>query len=362
MSTTLLHHTPTEWLGYSPDHPPFDEWLTASRVYERPHHAVDDEIFSVDKEKASQNAKLSLIEGIERLGICCVYETRHDYQRLFGPALSEGLFVLKEVVFYADGVQGYQGCKLALPFGLELGMSRIEIGERLGNAIDHRKVFDLPSDRYLCEAEYMVNVSYESDKSVIIHVRRIHEFDRRQLLPSRSPLVSWRSPNYTIESLVEKINCSAEDETLNAITRPLGWHSVGIDMSECHEIDRLIPEHGLALYYRQREDFLGLISPEKLASVPNTQFVGFRVNRAGDMRSNGFSGRLPFDLSFHDAPSVILKKMGAAPDKEGISDDIGYFAWNKPNVIVHAMYSLIDMQMYRLSLFSPIMLGEFSCK
>jgi hypothetical protein len=76
------------------------------------------------------------------------------------------------------------------------------------------------------------------------------------------------------------------------------------------------------------------------------------------MQSDGFFGEMPFDLKFHDSPQSIRNKVGVVPDKHEESEDTGFFMWKLNNMILHTMYSLIDLQLYRITIFSRSMSEE----
>lgn len=358
MPTNITEIPPISWLGFSPEHSGFDEWLTQNRVYERPHTAIDDSEYDDDQDGAYENAETSLIEQAEHLGLCLVYVLREDYQRLFGAAKSKGDFILKELVYYAHGIQGYQSYKHGLPLGLQLGMNRRNVQACLGSHIGFRIVHELDSERYLVKGCFIVNVSYFAEKAAIIHLRPIHIYDQLELGLDGEPIVHLKPSQFKLNNLIGLLGYSAHSPQLDELTENLGWNSQNVDMSDCHEIDKLIKNNGLTLYYRQRKEVSGQFSTEEANSLPSTLLVGFRVNRRGDMHSEGFCGDMPFDLKFQDSPQQILQKVGVPPHIKDEADDTGYYMWIINGIILHAMYSLIDLQLYRLTIFAPIISHE----
>jgi hypothetical protein len=228
------------WLGYSPDHPEFDKWLTAKRVYERPHTPSDDADYDHDRASAFENAESSLIEQAEHLGICFIYIPRADYERIFGEASSKGDFILKELVFYGYGVQGYQKNQEKLPCDLAFGMDRNKASELLGQNCGSRIVHELQTERYLVSKQLMINLSYIDNKLSIVHLRPLHVFDKLEFEIINTSASLLKPAHFRVSSLLGLLGCSAHNLELNNLTKKIGWSSLDIDMSECHEIDELM--------------------------------------------------------------------------------------------------------------------------
>ena len=70
----------------------------------------------------------------------------------------------------------------------------------------------------------------------------------------------------------------------------------------------------------------------------------FRLNRSGDMNSQGVAGTLPFDIGFSDSPPQALQRVGRPPDREVVGDDVGAYFWQSADHVLHVMYSLFDDQ------------------
>jgi|GEM_PF-3037540 len=358
------------FLGYSPSEPDFDAFLTENRVFDRPHTPKEDEVWSVDdrdedeeteeeyrtrkRNDAERNAEDSLIEEVERFSICLIYDHIDDYQKLYTPIPSKGEFVLKQIAFYAKGVKGYLGYAGLLPWALMFSMSRSIVHQRLGQPYASRIIHELSADLYFL-GDFVVNISYlnEGESIGVVHVRKQHFYDLRMLGKKE---VTYDHRAIDLQELIKCLGSSAYDVTLESLLEPMGWQSSDFAMADCDEVPNLIRRYGIALYYRPSRDFESLAKQQFLGD--GTVFAGFRVNRRGDMHSEGFDGKLPCDLQFHDSPGVSIKKIGKEPDWKSIGDDIGSCKWKLPGYILHVMYSLIDCQIYRVSCFAKFMEAE----
>lgn len=358
-TTSLLTIHPIHWLGYSPENADFDAWLTKHRIYERPHDVEDDDAFADDYYTAKQGAENSQIERAEHLGVCLIYVQKENYERLFGAPEADGAFVLKELVFYARGVQGYQGyTHWPLPFNLQFGMQSQQVRRVLGEHCGRRFLHDSYCERFVAASKFIVNVTYIDDIVNIIHVRTAHIYDQKSLPVQGYKNVALPTPKFQIAQLLPFLGGDAMDASLDEFTRKLGWSSKDVDLSDWHESMELIEPAGLALYYRQAKEIRKFVPQGKLATLPQTVFVGFRVNRCGDMDSEGYSGAMPYDLEFYDSPSKIIEKIGQKPLKESLAEDTGYYMWSLKEGVIHAMFSLIDLQLYRLTIYAPFMAHE----
>jgi hypothetical protein len=352
--------SPISWLGHSPKNAEFDTWLTKNRIYDRPHEDIDDEEFGRDAYAAKHNAENSQIERAEHLGLCLIYVRKKNYERLFGKPESDGDFILKELVFYAQGVQDYQGYSLEpLPSNLRFGMRPSQVREVLGNHCGKRELHGSVCERFVIDNKFIVNVTYIDDAVGIVHLRAAHIYDQKSLPVEGLKVVRLPKPKFEVTQLTPFLGCDAMDADLDAFTTKLGWSSNGVDLNDCHEIMELIESAGLTLYYRQAKEIKNFAPKEKTSTLPSTIFVGFRVNRCGDMDSAGYTGSMPYGIEFFDTPKQMIEKIGKNPIKEGVAEDTGYYMWLLKEGIVHAMFSLIDLQLYRLTIFAPIISHEF---
>ena len=341
------------FLGYSPASEPLNTWLDDHRVFDRPHSAEQDEAWAEDENEALQNARASEIEEVERDSVCLIYDDRASYEMIYGKAKSKGDYVLRQVAFYAKGVQSYPGYRQALPFQLEFGMDRAAVHALLGLPMASRVIHGLQADLHMNKS-VVLNVCYLDDGSIgILHVRLPHKYDLQKIGE-----LKYEADERAIKlnALFACLGRSAYDEELEALLRPLGWQSGDFEMADCDEVPNLIPRYGLTLYYRDAKDFPALANKHYLRD--GALFAGFRVNRRGDMRSLGFEGPLPFGIQYFHNPEHAITCVGREPDWVSVGDDIGSYKWNLQTHILHVMFSLIDYQIYRISCFAPFLADE----
>lgn len=340
------------FLGKSPENRNFDQWLQNQRIYERPHSAEDDDEYNEDPDAALRNARESEIDENERHSIALIYEDIRTYQQLFDvePNSGDGDFVLKQVAFYGPGISNYQGFAGALPFELEFQDSPASVHKKLGAPIATRVLHELSADLWVTP-EWHINVSYAEsmDRIAIVHVRKPNLYDLRMIGQVIAPIAP--AP-LDLEKMRAALGKDIRDAIVSNALAPLGWDAAAEnDADGADELFNFVKRFGLTLYFRQRNGNSAAQLPDR---SPETTFLaGFRANRAGDMRSQGFHGRLPFGLQFHHTPEQVLAKIQTPPDERGLASDTGYFIWNLNDCRLHVMYSLIDWQIYRVTYFTP---------
>lgn len=324
-----------KWLGFSPEEPEFDKFLRSKRIYSRP----------CDENENDTEAADSLIDEVERSSVALIYEERLQYEKTFNPTGSLGRFILKQIAFYAESIHDYPGFKGTLPFDLCFTDTSEDTHRKLGPPSAARKVHGLLCDLYLID-DLNINISYveATNRIGIIHIRRQHIYDQMSL---KKLILEKNSLAIDIESLIKCLGLNSLDASITNALEPTGWKPSSRS-SQLHEITELIKSNGLTLYFHPSTHSN---QANRYPTLLGSTFTGFRINRRGDMQSNGFDGILPFNIEFYDTPDDVLKKMGTLPDSHWIGDDIGSFKWKLPHYILHVMFSLIDYQVYRISCF-----------
>ena len=340
-------------LGHSPSNPQVDAWLDRHLIYDRPHTAEQDELWEEDEYEAEQSARASEIEEVERHSLCLIYDERSTYELLWGAAKSEGDFVLRQFALYAPGVQDYSGFTGELPLGLRFDMDRSQVHELLGRKpVAWRQIHDMWADLFVSEQMHL-NVTYEGtgQSIAIVHVRLPHCYDLRMLGLQQVPPLAANS--LAADELAQCLGQSAYDQQLDSLLSPLGWHVGDQGMADCDEVSDLMARTGITLYYRDAQE-VAQLSGKRSASTSKV-FTGFRLNRKADMYSQGFEGKLPFGLEFHQTPEQIVALVGRPPDWELVSEDTGAYKWRLTHFNLHVLFSLIDYQLYRVSCFATFM-------
>lgn len=333
-----------QFLGRSPSAPDFDQWLTALRIHGRPHHAEEDEAHSDDPDEAARNARASEIDEVERHSVALIYESTTNYRRLYGNAAGMrdtdgGDFVLQQVAFYAPDVQNYRGFAGPLPFGFDFNWSRDACREHLGAPFAARTIHELPSDLWFKDG-WQFNTSYMNEGASvgIIHVRRLHLYDRRMLGMELRKVDPAALDASHIEHLLGHAGDAPE---VVSVLRVIGWDPDDIEWNDCDEVPDLIRRYGVTLYFGSAAD--------DDAEDDGSVLTGLRFNRTGDMASNGFQGNLPHGIEFHDTPPQVIARIGRPPDKTVESADTGAYLWSFDRYLLHVFFSLIDYQVYRVS-------------
>ncbi|EBS7633508.1 hypothetical protein CDR68_06665 [Salmonella enterica] len=102
------------------------EFLDRLHIYDLPFTPEEDEAFSDYPAVAYANSRDSRIVEIERYSMHMIYEDREKYALLYNENVEDS-FVLKELVFYSDGIQDFMGFKGKLPFGISMEGHRTEL-------------------------------------------------------------------------------------------------------------------------------------------------------------------------------------------------------------------------------------------
>ena len=327
-----------EFIGRSSSAPNFDAWLTTHRIHERPHLAKEDESYRKDKDQAERNARSSEIDEVERHSLALIYDPTQLYRSLYDkadqkPALEPGNFVLREVALFGPGVQDYKGFADKLPWGLVFGMSPEQTQTLLGEPLARRTIHELITDQW-APPGWMVNASYRADGGLgIVHMRHQNLYDRRMLGLETLPVGVKRLP---AEPVLRCLGLAGDDALVRDALAPIGWDADSFDLSEDGEITNYVSKHGVTLYFGGE------------GKAPST-LSGIRMNRCGDMRSRGYVGALPHGIEFHTTPLQLEQLVGREPDRINQASDTGSFLWSFRTYELHVMYSLIDFQVYRVS-------------
>lgn len=329
-------------IGRSPSAADMDAWLSSQRIRHRPFLAKDDPGYRRERYEAEKRAEASEIDEVERHSIALIYDHAEDYAALYGPLGSgpqgqdRGPFVLREVAFFGPGVQNYKGYEDALPFGLRFGMSGEEAVAAMGTPLARRTVHELRTDLWARDG-WIVNASYLDDDEDLglVHLRRPHLFDRR-MLGLEAP-AAQRQP---FEPLMQCLGHKAGDAQVRQALAPIGFDPADFDFSDEGEILNFQRSHGVTLYFGDHGQSASTLT-------------GLRVQRLGDRRSQGWHGRLPHGIEFHHTPRELEALVGSKPDKVSMAADTGSFLWRFKTHELHVMFSLIDFQVYRLSVFLP---------
>lgn len=361
---SAARHIDTEtllsFIGTPSTNAALDDFLTRHRIYDRPatfeqlmaeldEDERNDEEFREDT--IARRAENSLIVESERLGCCLIFEARAKYEQLFDPVGEPGLFILKEIVFYAQGVQGYQGYPGTLPGNVHFGDMKGRVASVLHcRPTVTRRIYDMLTERYECRG-WILNAGYgDGNQLQTVHLRRPHRYDRLAQCGAPPEIRDTK----TTALLLNVLGRPRSDPLVEAAFARIGVDADQAKPRFCPDtVADLAPTKGITLFFRDGSDLPGTPGDPDAA-----WFVGVCFKRCGDLGSAGYWGELPMGLAFHDSAARILEKVGKAPDEQGTSDQLGHYMWKFDRYILHAMHSLIDDQLYRVTLFAPILAQE----
>ena len=326
------------YVGRSPVAEDFSQWLDAHRIYDRPHIQEPEDLEGEDRREVGR------VEEVERHSLALIYAPKPIYRKLVGKP--EGLigddpgdFVLREIALFGPGVQQYRGFEGDLPFGLRFGVSAEECIHLLGKPIARRRIHELPSDLWV-RAGWVVNASYLDDGGLgILHVRRVNKYDERMLASLAGE--QWNGAHrISADPLIDVLGRSGMDMEVVEALRHVEWDPDLFDLSQEGEITDYVDRFGVTLYFGGDEIAPSIVS-------------GIRLNRQGDMDSLGYEGLMPFGIEFHSTPLQLEGLVGRRPDRLVDAEDTGAMLWNLGKFDLHVMYSLIDFQVYRVTLSLP---------
>jgi hypothetical protein len=360
-----------ELLGSGDGDPRLEQFLTAHQIHGRPKTAAqlreegfieDDGETDVDYE-LEKAAKASLMVESERLGFCLIFVSAKDYALVYEePLQNRGevtpQFILEQIVFFAQGVQIYQQYAGGLPGGLGFPVKPSDPGyAALGPPLARRDVYDTACDLFLIDG-LIVNFGFgaEPDPSLAhVHVRRQHCFDQTMLAQSPAKPATAGQPLILGQT---ELGCTVKSVEVQRLFVQLGIDQSDMYQGACpDEITRLTKPEGITLYFDDVAN--SLVGDNPKANGEERRLVSMTFKRRGDLSSQGYNGPLPFLFAFGDAPSALIAKAGRPPDAQHSSDQLlsYYWKWNS-GLVVHALCSLLDWQLYRVTLHAPFMAEE----
>jgi hypothetical protein len=355
-----------EFIGQGSDSPALEQFLVTHRVHDRPKTVLqlkDDGVIDEDDEEIDAEYELSKMSEdsqevfSERYGFSLLFKPKSEYELTHGPRQDiTADFILSEVVFYAKAVRG-QGYPGDLPGGLHFGIKRQSASyQRLGQPFASRMVYDSQADLYVLEKK-IVNFGFGDDGALAhVHVRLMHEFDRIMLSAVKPQSVQSGAATVGTSAIGEETGGSS----VQALLAALQLDEDDLDDGVCpEEITRLTVPLGITLYFRDLP-----LSPKNAKRRAKAQHLSaITYKRRGDLESKGFHGELPFGFEFGDSPQTLIAKAGEPPGIEHRSDQLMSYFWEaESGLIVQAMCSLIDWQLYRVTLHAPFLADEIGFK
>ena len=355
-----------EFLGQGSDLPGLEQFLVSHRVHDRPRTVLqlkDDDVIDEDDEDLDVDYELEKMSEdsqevfSERYSFSLLFKPKSEYELTYGlrPEISAD-FILSEVVFYAKAVRG-QGYPGQLPGGLLFGIKRQSASyQHLGRPVASRLVYDSQADLHVLGST-IVNCGFGDDDTLAhMHVRLMHEFDRIMLSAFKPTLVRPAAAPVGTSAIGQPVGSSS----VQALLAALQLDEDDLDEGICpEEITSLTVPLGITLYFRD----LPLMSKRKNRRGEVQHLAAITYKRRGDLQSKGFHGELPFGFEFGDSPQKLIAKAGEPPGIEHRSDQLMSYFWEtESGVVVQAMCSLIDWQLYRVTVHASFLAGEIGFK
>lgn len=233
--------------------------------------------------------------------------------------------VLSQLYFYnADKEEGIAQFKGELPYGLTFSDTREQVLQKMQKVTDRHRFYK--SDTWDIE-DKRLNVIFENKR-----LQKLYLFLPEK--PFKEPLIENRqtlSMDLLIQSLEKPIDKNLP--FLSALAEPLSkdhWE----EWSDTGELT-LTDEYGIELYSYENK--------KKKVVLGSVKFFAAR-----DRESIGWTGDLPYGLSFEMSPSDLYKKFKKKPAEQ--SDDVysGYALWHFEKNTLHVLYSNIDNRLSRV--------------
>lgn len=350
------------FLGKGSDLPELERFLVAHRVHDRPKTVLqlkDDEVLDEDDDDIDAEYELQKMSEesqevfSERFSFSLLFKTKSEYELIYGPRQEiTADFIVSEVVFYAKEVRG-QGYPGQLPGGLHFGNKQKSASPRqLGEPFASRPVYDSRADLYVFDNK-IVNFGFGDDGALAhVHVRPMHAFDQIMVTAFKPSAVRTDAAPVGTSAIGQAVDSGP----VQALLAALELDEDDLDDGVCpEEITRLTVPLGITLYFRDLP--LSQKARKRQAKVQHLSAITYK--RRGDLESKGFHGELPFNFEFGDSPQTLIAKAGETPGIENRSDQLMSYFWEaESGLIVQAICSLIDWQLYRVTLHAPFLADE----
>lgn len=343
-------------LGKGDQNPEIVRFFEQHRIHDRPKTVEqlqdegvldEDDDSDVEYELEQMSIESRTIDS-ERYGLSLIFKTLAEYELIYGTRPDgPASFVLEQIVLYAKGIRGSREYQGQLPGGIVFGATRQDARYRsLGPAFATRSVYDADIDLYVL-GKQIVNFGFGDGRLIHVHVRNPHSFDRL-MFGTFTPALPNSIPN-KVPVGVDAISHPVSSAAVQDLLADLGINEDDLDDGNCpEEITRATQSLGITLYFRNS------------ANGPCMAAISYK--RKGDIGSSGYDGALPMGFVFGDTPPRLVTRAGRSPDFTHKSDQLLSYFWRQEGgEVVQAISSLIDWQLYRVTVHAKfVALRRFS--
>lgn len=294
----------------------------------------------------------------ERNSLMLKYAEANQYKLLHDIKIPiAGDFVFQELFIFPKSLEfiGYQG---DLPFELEFDMESYAVTTKLSNPISVKRLSESIILETFYIANFIVNISYKESKISAIGIRRPDFYD---LIYLHRPFKDFPPVNKSLDFDCQKwlphLGNHFFTQELNDV---LPKYSIDNDIELedcvfCILVD-LLKEYGVTLYYNNSYKYQEKLGIKDQGII----FSGFRLTRRGEKYSDGFQGKIPFNLTFSIPIEEVIRNIGSSPDKEDTVGMYRFYTWYFSDYILYINYDLIKNRVVTFSFYGVFMKNYLS--
>lgn len=248
--------------------------------------------------------------------------------------------ILTQLYFYGDTPRT-RPFPWPLPFGLDFRDDRLAVQRKLAQIAG-------PCKTYIRDAwklpDFDVTAAYRADTNLLESIYCHIPHDPWLPLRDEVSLAQAFPPNL----FIGLFGLRWSDERLRTILAPLGYVEAMAGVRSEHMAD-LLSTHGLELAFAPSRELT--MGDPRYPRSPALAVATFHASR--DMDARAWAGELPCNLSFSDAQSDLVAKVGEAPDERIDSDRSGIVAWHLAAYSLVVVYSNVENRILRVSVMAP---------
>ncbi|MDA8446475.1 MULTISPECIES: hypothetical protein [Pseudomonadota] len=315
--------------------------------------AVEDDGDTDVEYELMRRSKESMVVQSERHGFCLIFQLREDYDLVHrSPCGVEAPFVLEQIAFFAKGVQIYQGFEGPVFRDVCMTTRRSDAAyAALGSPLARRSVYETSTDLFVVD-DFVLNFGFQDDGQdshlAHIHIRRKNIFDDVMLNPRLVDIPP--NASYSMPGLAQLGLCSDSLDVRDFLAALGLSNEIDEDIGCPEEMSGRARSHGIVIYFKEMPG-----AENHSHALPDKIVSAITYKRRGDLGSSGYLGDLPFGMHFGDRPDVAIAKAKHAPLKVAESEQLLSYYWHVASgIVVQGVFSLIDWQLARVTLHTPV--------